>query len=246
MSQQPNYRLYPSLLDRFNDYINFDATIEKPWNIDKLPAELEAEIENEIIDAINRVPFESEAAEKGTCFNNLIDLFIAGRPISANATDKSGNAIIKISHKSRLGTDYVFEFREAIVTEFADYFRGAASQVFCSGILETKYGLVELYGYIDELIQDTVFDIKTTSKYEFGKFRMSWQKHVYPFCLEQMGCSIRGFEYTVTDFRNTYQEWYDFNYDTTRALLKSHCERFIEFLEAKRDRITDKRIFNEQ
>lgn len=245
MNQQPKYRLYPSLLDKFNDYINFDATVDKPWNKDKSPADLEIEIENEIIDTINRVPFENESAEKGTCFNNLVDELISGQKLQANAVDKNGNVFFKISHKSKLGTEYVFDFPESVVLEFSDYFIGAASQVFCSGTIETKYGPVELYGYIDELIKDVIYDIKTTSRYEFGKFRLSWQKHVYPLCLSQMGCTVRGFEYTITDFRNTYQEWYDFHYGTSLMLLKNHCERFIEFLEAKRYRITDKKIFNE-
>lgn len=247
MSRPPKYRIYPSLLDRFNEYRYIDAAIEKPWNADKTPSDVEAEIERGLLDAINRVPSESEAAERGTCFNNLVDAALAGMmTISSNAADKTGTELIRIDHKSRMGTAYIFDFPVKIVKEFVDYFRGAASQVFCSGTLETQYGDVELYGYIDELIQDTVFDIKTTSRYEFGKFRMAWQKDVYPFCLDQMGCRIRGFEYTVTDFRNTYQEWYDFHYDDSRQRLREHCERFIEFLEARREQITDKKIFNQQ
>lgn len=247
MNPQPDYRIYPSLLDKFNDYRNIDAVSEKSWNEGKSPSELEAEIERGLLDTINRVPFESEAAERGTCFNNLVDAGIAGRvEILANATDRYGKPQMRIGHTSRLGTLYTFDFPEHIVREFVDYFRGAASQVFCSGTLETQYGVVELYGYIDELIQDTVFDIKTTKSYEFGKYRTAWQKHVYPFCLDQMGCHIRGFEYTVTDFRNTYQEWYDFHYENTRQLLKEHCERFIEFIESRREQITDKKIFNQQ
>lgn len=71
MSRPPKYRIYPSLLDRFNEYRYIDAAIEKPWNADKTPSDVEAEIERGLLDAINRVPFESEAAERGTCFNNL-------------------------------------------------------------------------------------------------------------------------------------------------------------------------------
>ena len=61
MSRPPKYRIYPSLLDRFNEYRYIDAAIEKPWNADKTPSDVEAEIERGLLDAINRVPFESEA-----------------------------------------------------------------------------------------------------------------------------------------------------------------------------------------
>lgn len=262
MSRPPKYRIYPSLLDRFNEYRYIDAAIEKPWNADKTPSDVEAEIERGLLDAINRVPFESEAADRGTAFNEIVDCMIHGcqskkiipvyREIVALCDTGVGTKpeLRPVGHTAEvvgISATYnnrTFTFPISLCREFADYFRGAASQVFCSGTLETQYGDVELYGYIDELIQDTVFDIKTTSRYEFGKFRMAWQKDVYPFCLEQMGCRIRGFEYTVTDFKNTYQEWYDFHYDDSRQRLREHCERFIEFLEARRDKITDKKIFN--
>jgi len=126
-----------------------------------------------------------------------------------------------------------------------DYFKGAASQVFCQGTIQTRYGLVELYGYIDELVEDAVYDIKTTSRYELGKYSKGWQRHVYPYCLVQSGVPVIGFEYTVTDFNNCYQEWYDFHYEASEQLIRAHCERLIEFLESRRDKITDKKIFNE-
>ena len=45
-----------------------------------------------------------------------------------------------------------------------------------SAVIPTRYGDVELYGYIDELVRDTVYDIKTTSKYDFGKYEHGWQR----------------------------------------------------------------------
>lgn len=49
-----------------------------------------------------------------------------------------------------------------------EVFSGALSQVFVSAVIPTRYGDVELYGYIDELVRDTVYDIKTTSKYDLA------------------------------------------------------------------------------
>ena len=121
MSRPPKYRIYPSLLDRFNEYRYIDAAIEKPWNADKTPSDVEAEIERGLLDAINRVPSESEAAERGTCFNNLVDAALAGMmTISSNAADKTGTELIRIDHKSRMGTTYTFDFPVNIVQEFVD------------------------------------------------------------------------------------------------------------------------------
>ena len=55
-----------------------------------------------------------------------------------------------------------FLFDRAWVIEQAKYFDGAVSQLYVSAILPTRYGDVELYGFIDELKRDVVYDIKTT------------------------------------------------------------------------------------
>ena len=80
---QPKYRIYPSLLDKFEDYLRADEEAESFFNVDRdtgeykrSPDEIEAELKRSLIDAINRVPFSSEAADKGTAFNALIDSMI--------------------------------------------------------------------------------------------------------------------------------------------------------------------------
>lgn len=71
MNQQPKYRFYPSLLDKFEQYLRADEQVESFWNVDnetgeykKSPEVIEAELKQSLLDAINRVPFESEAADK--------------------------------------------------------------------------------------------------------------------------------------------------------------------------------------
>lgn len=83
MNRQPKYRFYPSLLDKFEQYLRADEQVESFWNIDnetgeykKSPEEIEAELKQSLLDTINRVPFESEAADKGTAFNAVIDCYI--------------------------------------------------------------------------------------------------------------------------------------------------------------------------
>ena len=76
--KQPSYRIYPSLLDKFDKYLRADEEVESFWNIDnetgeykRSPEEIEENLKQDLLDAINRVPFESEAADKGTAFNAM-------------------------------------------------------------------------------------------------------------------------------------------------------------------------------
>ena len=77
------YNFYPSILDTFSNYINCSKTYQKFWGNSESPSKSEEEYEqecfNQLIDKINRVPFESEAADKGTAYNELIDCIIEKR-----------------------------------------------------------------------------------------------------------------------------------------------------------------------
>jgi len=232
MKPQPKYRITPSHLDKFSAYLNPGKLLDY--------GKTEEQIEQELLDAINRVPHESEAAEKGTAFNNLVDA-----AIKAKHYEDIPMVDGFVNHTSRMGTIYAFQYPVQLVLDFAEYFKGAASQVFCSGELETRYGLVELYGYADEVKGSTVYDIKTTGNYEFPKYLHSWQRHVYPYCMRQMGILVDSFEFTVTDFKNIYKETYQYEHEKTVTALRLICEKFIDFLEARRNVITDKKIFNE-
>ena len=78
---QPDYRIYPSLLDNFGKYLRADEEVESFWNVDnetgeykRSPEEIEADLKQQLLNAINRVPFESEAADKGTAFHPSNDM----------------------------------------------------------------------------------------------------------------------------------------------------------------------------
>lgn len=259
---QLDYKFYPSLLDKFERYLRADEQVESFWNVDnetgeykRSPDEIEAELKQSLLDTINRVPFDSEAADKGTCFNEVIDCLIHNRkPDEDNKvrlwSDKKTNVI-----QAQIG-GRTFKFDLKWCVEVSKYFKGCVSQVLVEAVLPTCYGNVLLYGYIDELKRDVVFDIKTTSNYQFGKFEHGWQRHTYPYCLIESGemDNVKAFEYTAFQLRGgtsmtplisgtKYPEYYAYNHEQSTMLLTKHCERFIEFLEANRDLITDKKIF---
>ena len=269
--KQPKYRIYPSLLDKYEALLHVEEEVESPFNLDsetgeykRTEEEIEYELKKSLLDCINRVPFDSEAADKGTAFNAIIDAWVHRRPHKV-ATEREPYAIsgfdqanvIQVAFEERAGgvqkeRHFIFD-REWCIQE-SEYFAGCLSQVLVKAILPTRYGDVELYGYIDELRRDMVYDIKTTSRYYFGKYERGWQRHVYPYCLIASGMmeSVKAFEYTAYQLKKSrtglisgtrYPEYYTYDHAKSTAMLTAHVEGFIEFLEANRELITDKKIF---
>lgn len=296
----PNYRFYPTLLDKFQTFL--DTTAEDYFYQDEdgkwhknyseiedafhySQEEVDALLKQELLDAINRVPHEpSEPASKGTALNEIVDCIIH------NKKSDNKNILIKslkgVDVKREFGCtdevgkpiyyDYWFEhikvpcifaeidgfsfyFDKDFCKSIAEYFKGSLSQVFTSATIDTEFGEVELYGYIDELRENKVFDLKTTSRYEFGKYSKYWQRHIYPYTLIESGActEINSFEFTAYVLKGgtsrtplitgvQYAEVYQYNHEQSKMLLKNICERFCQFLEDNRDLITNKKIFNEE
>ena len=138
-----------------------------------------------------------------------------------------------------------FYFPIHICHEVVRELSGSLTQVYVKGVIDTRYGEVELYGYADNVLMDTVIDIKTLAKaYEFPKFLHNWQHIVYPFCLRQKGIKVERFSYFITDFTVVNNEDYEYNEEKDLPRLREHIESLIEFLETFKDRITDLKIFN--
>lgn len=251
MRKPLNYLFYATLLDGFQGYLSSSEIYQKYWgssaNAVKTEEEFEKEQFNSFIDRINRVPFDSEAADRGSAFNEIIDCLIDRRN-----TDKMQVIVdVKADSIRALYNERVFSFSLAYCREFAKRFKGAVTQVRTEATLNTKYGDVGLYGYIDELMPFKVHDIKTTKKYSVFSFRNNWQHIVYPYCLNHNGVSINDFEYNVVEMNDSnkvtgeFVEFYSFVPERDIPLLTTHCERLIDFIELNRDKITDKKIFNQ-
>lgn len=203
---QPDYKIYPSLLDAYKWYQASESDTS----------------EQEFIDKINRLPYQSDAADKGKWLNELIDISLKGQE----------------KYKCQFLTGYPGE----IVKRLA----GAVKQVYTSTMIEVGSKIVELYGYIDYVKEDRVIDLKTTKTYELGKYKDSLQMHLYPVSLIDEGNEINEFEFLVTDFENIYSEVYKINYANSKAILTDCCKELINFLRLRRHLITDRKIFNEQ
>lgn len=264
MKQPLKYCFYATLLDKYEGYINSSRIYNEYWGFSENPPHTEEEFQEKqrlsLIDTINRVPFESEDADRGTAFNEVVDCIInrsyqevqtgvflhnAGKVVTVILNDKQ-EAISCINGRT-------FTFPLAMCKEFATYFKGATTQVLTEGVLSTCYGDVLLYGYIDELMPLAVHDIKMTKRYSVGKFKHNWQHLVYPFCLNQQGNAINDFEYNVAHinilksgfFYDTYTEHYAYVEERDLPRLKDHVEGLIKFIEDHKELITDKKIFNQ-
>jgi len=84
-----------------------------------------------------------------------------------------------------------------------------------------------LYGKSDVIKENTIYDIKTTKKYEVGKFINNPQHAFYCYC-----AGIPNFKYLVTDFKEVYEESYsNMTQETCLEYIKSYLGKFLAYLE---------------
>lgn len=213
------YKFYATILDSYQRYLDSETD-------DSL---------QELIDKINRKPFVSELAEKGTAFNEIVDLGIAGRlPKPLTILNKE-----VVEHGE-------FLFSANVVSEFVNKFQGALSQVRTEAILPTSKGDVLLYGVVDEILAFKAYDIKCTGTFAYPKFNKNFQHRCYMYILRKNGIMVETFEYTVTDYSRMWTEEYVWNESVYVPQLVNICERFIDFLESKKEFITDKKVFGNE
>lgn len=244
MKKPAKYRFSPTLLDSFSCYLNASKIYNEIWGNSENPNKTEDEFEQEqyqqLINRINKVPIDwenTEAIDKGTAFNEVIDCMI----LEQNSNKMKINKVFfenKISGIEAVYNNRAFVFPIDLCRDFSTYLKNAIPQVYVEGVLETKYGEIELHGYIDELLPFKVVDIKTTNNYKAFKYRDYWQRIVYPFLLNQNGNTINDFEFVVTDFKRSWVENYTYNENEDIPKLTDVCERFIEFIEANNELIT--------
>lgn len=266
---QPKYCIYPTLLDAYQQYVDSDIVWEGYWGFSDNPPHTQDEFKElqfkELIDKINRVPYDNDAVAKGTAFNEVIDCMIEHRKsdiIEVERVSSTGNLEVKnigddthisdhslIGLKAKMG-EREFFFPIGLCREFSQYYKDAICQKYVEGDIDTCFGNVKLYGFIDEIMPMSIHDIKTASRYSVGKYKRNNQHLIYPYCVRQMGADISVFEYNVAvigkfDYE-TFTETYVFDPQRDIPIIQERCENFIRFVEDNRSLITDKRIFNEK
>lgn len=269
MTDKIRYCIYPSLLDKFSMYLASDEEFESFFNIDadgeykQSAEEIEARLEQELIDAINRVKTPpTEAADAGTVLNEIIDRLILGQKEGRSDVEAHSSKVFVTRDGETLPMPCIYGFMDGfqfcfdldLCKELRDYLSDAIPQCRVEAVLPTKYGNVLLYGYADYVCMDRVIDLKTTSVYDFGKFGDRSQKEVYPYCLFKSGemTEVNEFEYLVCKWKKSvnapwraeiYKETYSIDMERLEESLRGRVETFVEFLERNRHRITDRKIF---
>lgn len=256
------YNIYATLLNSFTSYENADDIYEKYWGWSEHPQytleEFRAKQFQDFIDRINRKPFTNLAVTRGSAFNDLIDWICSGEKPELTTIDvcdyekKNRGKVVGTypCYKCSRGED-TFYFCKSSVDKLADKYNDSDSQVYCEGVIETNYGDVKLYGYIDYLHPMSVADLKTTgNRYQPGSYADGSQHLVYLFNLRQDGNDIDRFDYDIVSFVNDYdfdvfQESYYYDDERDSDILRRRVERLIDFIEEHKNLITNKKLFNE-
>lgn len=251
--ERVDYKIYPTLLDSFSDYLNSDDIYERYYGFAENPSisidDFREKQYQSLIDKINRVPFESEAADRGTAFNEVIDCMILHHNSTKMKIERwEGNDGSLLGVQATLrGKDYTYPL--ALVKEVASWYNGGLPQQYVEAILPTTFGKVLLYGYVDYVMPFKTCDLKTTSSYWVGKFKKKYQHIVYPYALAQNGADVRDFEYNIVEWRKngyeTYTESYLYRPERDNLKLVETCDDFIRFLQDNKSKITDRKIFAE-
>lgn len=269
LPSRPGYRITPSLLNKWTELVNADRDWETYYGSADEPSisseDYYAKKEQELIDAINRVPFISEAASRGTALNELVDCIVDNRKqredmvVERIYQPDACEAENLVALRAELD-GFSFFFDIGLVRELASYFKGSICQHRCEAVIDTEFGPVILYGDADYILRDVVYDLKTTSKYSsYGKFEDGWQKDLYPWALIESGEmeGITGFEYTIVPLSGGNStspiitgeiktEWYDYSHGMATRRLRQVLGAFLPWIEEHRSLITHKRIFNQE
>ena len=257
----PKYRFTPSLLAKWTDFVDSEALYQEFYGNSDEPSvsleEFEAKQEKELWDAINRVPqIPSEAAARGTLLNVIIDCKVRwekpdGKYKISRIDDERG----RMTAIRGECDGYPFEFSRELLVNLWSYFSGSICQYRTEATIDTSFGDIILYGDVDYIKRDKVYDLKTTMNYKYGKFDNGFQKDLYPYCLIESGMmdSISQFEYTVVllDKKTPisgeiYKEQTDYTHERAKVRLRAVCEALVAYLELNAERIEHpSRILNE-
>jgi hypothetical protein len=111
------------------------------------------------------------------------------------------------------------------VKSIGDIVRGGLWQQTCKKDLQIGDKKFLLYGKMDVVKRDTIYDIKFTSKYELGKFLDSAQHLIYLYCT-----GLPKFQYLISDGEDFWIEDYH-NHANIENEIKSKISDFLGYLE---------------
>ncbi len=211
----------------------------------------------DLIDRINRVAKpRTDAMMKGVALEKIIDLLIDGeQPDIIDGTIKKQKvpmyAISLPTEDDAMPRPFMYPVK--VCDQLAHHIlmgsyptdkvngQEVLKQVFLQADIETDYGIVRLYGYIDYMHKYRLIDLKGTSRYTMFKFQNAFQHRAYMYCAYENGFDTVDFDYLVTDYRNVFVEKYHWNDFIVPALLNT-LHDFLGFVEMHKEHIHNERI----
>ena len=113
---------------------------------------------------------------------------------------------------------------ETVCGEITEIVKGGLWQESVKKDLQIGNQECLLYGKMDVVKRDTVYDIKYTSNYELGKFLGSAQHLIYLYCT-----GLPKFKYLISNGKDFWQEDY-FNNVNIENEIKSKINDFLSYL----------------
>jgi hypothetical protein len=170
--------------------------------------------EQQVLDRINRVPYQqTEAMKKGVNFEDKVVAFMQG--------------------KNTFSEDWELKLLNDTSEELPDFF---VTQRF----IDFVHKDCRIYGYSDFTGAGKIIDLKTTSYYQFPSHEDNVQT-LYLYGLKHLG--FEEMKYIIVNLEEKFiatEVYHSQNYDFDR--LFEWVDLFKNFLEINRYRITDQKI----
>lgn len=254
---KPVLKVWVTLLNSFTRFLSTDQLynehVEYKGEEAMESGAFAAQQFGDFIDSINRVPKVIPPAIEGSAYGEVMVSWANGEinPQPLQEFYKNGNPKGEPSFKchymnqdrqGNLISEHDYTWNWAVAAEIVEHFKGGVHEHFTSGLIQTKYGLIELYGYVDIIRMNMVSDLKKTGKYDAFKFIKEWQYRAYLELLRMEGLDVDTFRYLVcAGDRHVYHEDYTYTPEF-RDQLVAHCEALYEFVENNRELVTNKKL----
>lgn len=203
------YLITPSLLNSYQYYIANNDEFKSP-----------ADSRADFLKTLSKEKFvPNEAMQKGIIFEDSINDYCKD-PLYINVKSNV-RSTIHLNFFSDKEPCYYWD----CVKSIGDIVKGGLWQQTCKKDLHIGNKEFLLYGKMDVVKRDTVYDIKFTSNYELGKFLDSAQHLIYLYCT-----GLPKFQYLVSDGEDFWIEDY-FNDGNVENRIKSMISDFLGYLE---------------
>ena len=211
--KKQQYNFFPTLL---NDYYDYQT--------EKMYGEKYAVTEQDLIDKLNKVPFEeTEAMTRGKRFEDVLQNPELGYSCGG------------------------FEYDKEVVDVFRRKVSGGVWQKYVEYTHESSQYIFKWYGYIDVIKQFRTIDIKNTSRYDYTKFDRYFQHMVYLLGANNMGANVNQHQYLIACGKEWFEEIYPYQKELFISKLVEISTDLVGFIEAKADLISKEknpRLFN--